>query len=101
MPNPLHQMTRDCDQPATSTGHTSGIESCDSLEEPKVIIHRSHAVARKLFSYNLQGSQIKGTTWQRTVKAELTRLGYTWNQIERTASNRRRWQNIQFSLSSS
>ena len=58
-------------------------------------------VARHALGWNPQGKRKQGrprNSWRRTVDKEAAKAGYTWNEIEKLARDRRRWREVSLDL---
>ena len=51
-------------------------------------------VTRQSFTWNLQGKIKRGkqrNTWQRDTEKERKKMGYTWKEMDKMATNRQEW----------
>ena len=54
-------------------------------------------ITRQALKWNPQGKRKRGrprNTWRRDLEADTTKMGYTWNQIERMAQDRGLWRSL-------
>ena len=55
------------------------------------------SVTRQALKWNPQGKRKRGrprNTWRRDFEADTAKMGYTWNQLERMAQDRRLWRSL-------
>ena len=55
------------------------------------------SITRQALKWNPQGKRKRGrpkNTWRRDLEADTTKMGYTWNQIERMAQDRKLWRSL-------
>jgi len=56
-----------------------------------------NSITRQSLSWNPQGKRKRGrpkNTWRRDLEADIRQSGYTWNQLERMAKDRKRWRSV-------
>ena len=54
-------------------------------------------ITRQALRWNPQGKRKRGrprNTWRRDLEAEITKMGFSWNQIERMAQDRNGWRTV-------
>ena len=54
-------------------------------------------ITRQALRWNPQGKRKRGrprNTWRRDLEAEITKMGFSWNQIERMAQDRKSWRTV-------
>ena len=55
------------------------------------------SITRQALKWNPQGKRKRGrprNTWRRDLEADTTKMGFTWNQIERMAQDRDLWRSL-------